>query len=357
VGAQQLYGEDAWYDPPNDRVNLQEPSASTAGAILQEDDLTSSDGFDAQTPGLWPISSGVIPAGEGISLVDSGSSPLVTLAWSRYTGARGFQGLDTSGTTGLTLVRNFIPFTGDFAPTVQWNGTAGLYSFALQLDAKWDAAQNGIVFRLNPQSVLDRLTGSGIYTSFVVEFTLNDESVGYVEQSGVNVTFGTLAGDEDVIPNGSDGNAVEDSQTTYGVQETRVDVRGYVLNAEQALLMAQGIVLANLTPRAIKEIDLGWKGSTKALFDDRGRLFGTPGSGRGLLVGVQYNDDFISVTGGKRVRVEETIVGASGFLPGTPGFVPDDPIPPPDPPSYPTYLLLDDGSFWENDDGSVSEPA
>jgi hypothetical protein len=341
VGPQQLYGEAVWYEPAVDRVNLQEPSADTAGAILQEDDLTTADGFTAQTPGVWPVATDAIPAGDGISLVDSGDASLVTVGWSRYTGARGFQGLNTSGTTGLTLLRTFIPFGGNFEPTLNWEGNAGLFNFVLQIDAKWDAQQGGVVFRLSPSSVLDRLTGSGIYDSFVVEFTLNDESVGYAETSGVTVTFGTAeTSAESPIPGSDSSDAVLASQATFGVLEERVDVRGYVLNSEAALAMAQGIVLANLSPRAIRSLDLGWRGSTVALFDDRGRLFGTPDSGEGLLVGVEYTDDFISVTGGKRVRVEETV-------PSLPGFIPTDT----------EWLLNDDNSFWTNDDGTLSEPA
>jgi hypothetical protein len=339
VGAQALFGQSgAWYEPPNDRVNLQAPTEPGAD-ILQEDVFDTSDSFLAQTPAVWPVSPDNTPAGFGISLVDGSDSPLVTVGWARYQGFRGFQTLHSSGTTGLTLLENEVPFDGVWRPTLLWEGSAGLFNFSLTINASWQKERNAVAFAIG-SATLDRHTGSNVYDSFVVEFTLNDESSGYAEGSGVTATFGTLAADEEEIPTGEGGNAVADSQTAFGVQEVRVDVRGYVLSAEQALAMAQGIVLANLTPRAIRSLDLGWRGSTVPLFDDRGRLFGTPNGGEGLLVGVQYDDDFISVTGGKRVRVEETLAGQPGSIPTTL-----------------VWLLNDDGSFWTNDDNSTSEVA
>ena len=173
----------------------------------------------------------------------------------------------------------------------------------------------------------------------VVEFTLNDSSVGFVETPGPTVSFG-VPSEGHTIPGVGGVNAIAESQAAYGVLEERINVRGYTLTTLQALRMATGIVLANIGPRAIRDFDLGWKGSTIALFDDRGRLFGTPGGGEGLLVGVNYQDDFISVTGGKRVRIEETIEGAAGFVP-----------------TEAVWLLTDETDYWLNDDGSLSEPA
>ena len=173
----------------------------------------------------------------------------------------------------------------------------------------------------------------------IVEFTLDDASQGATETTGVTATFGVTA-DGDSIPGEGGVNAIAESQTAFGVLETRVDVRGYVLTATQALGIARGLVLANLSPRAIRDYELGWKGSTVALLDDRGRLFGTPGGGQGLLVGNSYQDDFIAVTGGKSIRVEETIEGADGFIPADA-----------------SWLLVDSGDFWMNDDSTFSGPA
>jgi hypothetical protein len=337
IGPSVLHGEDVWYEPPADRVNLQPP---VTGTILQRDDLTSGFSITFQAPNLWPVSDDVISAGSGVRLVDSLDAPLVTVGWSRYQGLRGFQTLNSSGTSGLTLLRNDVPFDGLQRPTLLWEGSAGLFNFSLQLDAFWDIIENGVTFVI-ASAQLDRFTGSGIFDSFVVELTLNDESTGFVETTGPNVTFGTsTTSASNPIPSAGGGEAVENSQATFGVLEERINVEGYVLDAGQALLMGQGLVLANLTPRAIRTIDLGWRGSTVALFDDRGRLFGMPDGKEGLLVGVEYQDDFIGVTGGKRVRVEELTSGIAGSVP-----------------TDSEWLLNDDGSFWTNEDGTNSEVA
>jgi hypothetical protein len=334
VGSNARLGTETWYEPPANRANLQE---TTDGSILQEglSDLQ----FGRQRPSVWPISTTNIPAGDAINLVDEYDDPLLTLAWTMYNTS---DSVVESGTDGLTMIETAVPFDGVWRDTFRWDGPATAFETDafLIMRARWNATAGGIELSFGPAKFE---TSCGLPVgcrTYVVEFTLDDLSVGYAETGGVTVTFGTLEDDEASIPAVDGGNAVEDSQTTYGVLEERIDVEGYLLDPEQALLMAQGYVLANLTPRAVRSLDLGWRGSTVALFDDRGRLFGTPDSGEGLLVGVEYTDDFISVTGGKRVRVEETI-------PGTAGFIPTDI----------TWLVNNDSSLWQNDDGSNSEPA
>jgi hypothetical protein len=326
IGGNAQMGRSNWYTPPGDRLNLQE---TADGSILQEG-LSSGD-FGRQLPVFWPVSTSALPAGSGIGLGTVGS-PLITVGWARYSN----DSLDASGTSGFTLVTETIPFSGAWVTV----GTFSASAVNFTLRGRWDSSQNGVVLTLADGAKFEQDCFFPPCSTLIIELTLNDSSVGYAESSGVTVTFGTLAEEEGVIPNDSGGNAVEDSQTAFGVLESRVDVRGYVLSTEQALAMAQGIVLANLSPRAIRSLDLGWRGSTVALFDDRGRLFGTPDSGEGLLVGVEYTDDFISVTGGKRVRIEETV-------PSLPGFIPSDT----------EWLLNDDSTFWTSEDGSLSEPA
>jgi len=97
-------------------------------------------------------------------------------------------------------------------------------------------------------------------------------------------------------------------------------------------------VQQNITPRATRELTLGWKGSTKALFDRRGRLVGLPGSGEGFLTGVANRDDFNSRTGGKSARVEETVAGGVGAVDSTT-----------------EYLLADDGTYVLDDSGAIVE--
>jgi hypothetical protein len=233
-----------------------------------------------------------------------------------------------------------VPFDGENRYTLLFGVTVAGTDLFLTINARWDAAASAVV--LEPRVALLDFTSGGLFGkrySVIVEFTLNDASAASVETPGPTATYGVVASG-DSIP-GVDGvNAIEESQAAFGVLEKRVDIRGYVLPAGLALAIAQGLVLANLTPRATREYELGWKGSTQVLFDDRGRLFGTLDGGQGLLVGRAYRDDFVSVSGGVTARFEETV-------PGSPGSIPVDAL----------WLLNDDGSFWQNDDGSFSPPA
>jgi hypothetical protein len=328
VGGNDQLGRTNWYTPPGDRVNMQ---ATEDGSILQEG--LEPGQFAAQLGVLWPIATDSLPAGDGIG-IGTVADPLITVGWARYSN----DSLDDSGATGFTLVSELIPFTASGWTTV---GTFSASAVNFTLLGRWRDEQQAIELTLASGAKFEQDCFIAPCSTLIAEITLNDSSVGYTETSGVSVTFGTTeTSEENPIPGADGTDAVTASQTTYGVLETRVDVDGYVLDAGQALGMAQGIVLGNLTPRAIRSLDLGWRGSTVALFDDRGRLFGTPDSGEGLLVGVEYTDDFISVTGGKRVGIEETV-------PSLPGFIPTDV----------TWLQNEDGSLWTNEDGSLSEPA
>ena len=97
---------------------------------------------------------------------------------------------------------------------------------------------------------------------------------------------------------------------------------------------------ANIVPRAIRSATLGWKGSTRVVFDDRGRLVEMPDGAKALIVGRSYSDDFITNSADVSIRVEELIPGSAGFIDTTTA-----------------WLLNDDVTIWQNEDGSFSEPA
>ena len=339
LGSRQLTGRDVWFTPPVDRVNLQEPSDS-ASTSLQADELTPADNYNEQTPGLWPVNTERLPAGPGISLVDSLGEPLVTVAWRQYCGGSAATAtLSDSGTIGLGLIETIIPFDGAWRSTLFWGVNVGIETAQVTVQCRWSAARQGVEFRLADPTTLETSQALVPGCFWMVEFTLNDGSVGFVEREAPSVTFGIVA-EGDSLPTTGGGNAILDSQNTFGVREEIIDVRGYALTVEQSRRIAEGYVLANITPRAVRELGLGWKGSTRVVFDDRGRLVGLPDGGEGLIVGRSYSDDFIAVAGDISLRVEETIPGSAGFIDTTT-----------------QYLLNDDGTFWQNDDGSFSEPA
>jgi hypothetical protein len=286
---------------------------------------------------VWPMASDVLPAGDGVGLVDSDDAPQVTVA---YRIVQSQSSIVASGTTGLTLVQESVPFDGVNRTTLRWDLTYAGIDFFVSIQARWDAAANAVALTAKTAR-LDGVSGGLLPKRYsaIVEFTLNDASVAFVETTGVTATFGVTE-DGDSLPGAGGVNAIAESQTAFGVLETRVDVRGYVLTETQARAMAEALVLANLSPRAVRSYDLTWIGSTVVRRDDVGRLLATPDGGQGLLVGHSYADDFPGASGGVSVRVEETVEGA-------PGFIPSDSV----------WLLNDDGSFWQNDDGSFSAPA
>jgi hypothetical protein len=329
-GPSQAFGlPDRWYEPPNDRVNMQ---PTTTGDVLQET-LTPADSFNRQGYLAWPISTTAVPAGSGISLVDGSSVPQVTVGWTMY---RTSSVLSTStGSSGLTLLETSVPFDGVTRDTLRLDLVADGIPFNLLISARWDSAQSAIALTARTAAMFFVSTDAEYV--LIAEFAFDDSSRGAVVVSGPNVTYDASSNS---IPGAGGTNAIQESVDAYGELEERIDVRGYTLTGDQAFSMARGIVIANLSPRAIRELDLSARGSTIARFDDRGRLFGLPDGGEGLLVGVQYQDDFVSRSWSKRVRVEETIAGAAGFIP------PDG-----------EWLLNDDESFWQNEDESFSEPA
>lgn len=339
VGGRVQFGRSNWFAPPNDRVNLQ---ATGSGDALQETLATSNPNpTGAQQPAIWPISTERIPAGAGISLEDSVGDPLVTHAWARYFN----DSLVDSGSQpeNLTIVTPVIPFTGETVLAFQFDRTIGGEPVNLDVRARWDAARGGVVFSFGPRFNLetDRTTGTN---GVIIEFTLNDASVGYVETPTTTGEFGFIddpsnpTSDDDSLPSGTGGNAVAESQLAFGVQEASIDIRGYALSGAQLTEIARAYVLQNIVPRVTREVELSVAGSTLVTFDDLGRLVELPNGDRGFVTGVTYADDFTARSWRKTLTVEVRDFGAPGAV---------DPVT--------NWLLNDDLTFWQNDDGSFSE--
>lgn len=310
VGSLLNMGRAVWYAPPSDRLNLQ---PSETGTILQEDDMTPASSFTQQTPGLWSVGSSSIPAGTGIGLRDGGNNPTVTLAWSLYTDDGSTTPKET-GTDGLSLLEDEIPFDGVWRDTIQWSrlGGSGI------IQCRWNADRQGVEFRLGAWD-LEANCFFAPCDGFVVEFTLNDYSVGYAQRLQRTGTFGVTE-NGDTIPSPTNTNAIEDSQTEFGVLERTVNVTGYSFTASQLAEMARGFVLANITPKVTREVEVSALTGFRVLFDDIGRLVQLPNGDSGLLTGVEYNDDFTSRTVSKIARVQVNNLSTSGALDTATGF-------------------------------------
>ena len=337
VGPTAQYGSGNWYVPPPDRLNLQtHPSGNT----LQEE-LPPGAAFFNQANMTWPIAPNVFPGGTEVRLVDADNTPLITCAWKLI--QRSNDEVIESGTTGLNLWEStmLVPFDGSEVLAFQWRVTVSGHELQVNARMRWDASSQTVRIRLTGAFLSFNSTPNifvpAITYDAIVEFTLNDESTAYVDSPGPTVTYGVVE-DGHVIPTPGGGNAIADSQAAFGVVEARIDVRGYVLSADQMLGVLESHVLANLSPRATRDIRLGVLGSTQLLFDHRGRRVLLPDDSIGRITGVSYADDFVAETWGKAARVEVEIEGAPGQV-GTDGVL----------------LQNHDGSWWQNHDSTTSE--
>ena len=310
ICSNHILGDSRLFDPPANRLNLS--GVTTSSTTTRQESSPDGSFSEENRPLPWPIKSDQLLGSGGIT-------PVVTAA---YDGGGGRTGA-------VAAAVNTIPLDGSTVIAIQVEQPA----FDVTITGRWDAANQRV--RLGLSSPM-RLESGGI--AWNIEFTLNDESDAMASGASLSSTFGIVA-DGDTLPASDGGNAIVDSQDLYGVLEATVDARVYGgLTSEQLSQIAKGFVQQNITPRATRELTLGWKGSTKALFDRRGRLVGLPGSGEGFLTGVANRDDFNSRTGGKSARVEETVAGGVGAVDSTT-----------------EYLLADDGTYVLDDSGAIVE--
>lgn len=308
IGSNYQLGLDTWFTPPGDRLNLQPPYGSDT--TLQESLAFGQ--FSSQLPASWPQSSSSIAAGSGISLRDGSNDPTVTCAWRRYAGTS----LADSGTDGFTLLEDEVPFDGLWRDTFRFSKPygIGIEVSHITVRCRWDAASKSVQFSVPPGN-LDTGCSTGC-RGWVVEFTLNDSSVGYSAGASKSATFGVV--DEgDALPADSEsGNAVLDSQTAFGVLEATIDIRGYDLDLLTLQQIARAYVVQNITPRVTRDVELSSVGS-RVTFDHVGRLVELPSGEQGYLVAVDYSDDFTAGSWRKSAQVQVANADADGAVPTT----------------------------------------
>jgi hypothetical protein len=329
VGSNIQFGRSNWFSPPNDRLNLQPPPE---GFDTVQESYTAGEDYALNRPNLWPISNDRIPAGDGISLVDSVGDPLVTMAWARYFN----DSLVDSGTNGLTIVTPVIPFSGAWVTAFSVLIPLPQDDAWATIRARWNDARQGIEFGLADPTKLETNCFTGC-NGVIIEFTLNDASTGYIETGTTTGSFG-FVDEGDSLPAVGGGNAVLDSQTEFGVLEASVTIEGYSLDAGTLVEVARAFVLENITPKVVRELDLSTIG-VRLGFDSIGRLVELPNTEQGRVIGRTYADDFVARSW--RATAEVEVPNALG--PGAVDVSTD-------------WLLNDDLSFWTNSDGSFSEP-
>jgi hypothetical protein len=328
VGSNIQFGRSNWFSPPNDRLNLQPPPE---GFDTVQESYTAGEDYALNRPNLWPISNERIPAGDGISLVDSVGDPLVTMAWARYFN----DSLVDSGTDGLTIVTPVIPFSGAWVTAFSVNIPLPADDAWATIRARWNDARQGVEFGLADPTKLETNCFTGC-NGVIIEFTLNDASTGYIETGTTTGLFG-FVDEGDSLPAVGGGNAVLDSQTEFGVLEASVTIEGYSLDAGTLVEVARAFVLENITPKVVRELDLSTIG-VRLGFDSIGRLVELPNTEQGRVIGRTYADDFVARSW--RATAEVEVPNALG--PGAVDVTTD-------------WLLMDDLTFWTDDDGSFSE--
>lgn len=301
IGSNYQLGLDTWFTPPNDRLNLQPPYGSDD--TLQESLLFGQ--FSSQLPASWPMASSSIAAGEGISLRDGSNNATITCAWRRYAGSS----LEDSGTGTLTLIEDEIPFDGVYRDTFKFDQG----SQTLTIRCRWDAVSKSVQFALGPGNLESGCING--CRGWVVEFTLNDSSVGYATGASKSVTFGVVE-DGDSLPSEAGGNAITESQTALGILEASIDIRGYDLDLTTLSQIARAYVLQNITPRVTRDIELSSVGS-RVTFDHMGRLVELPGGEQGYVVAVEYADEFTAGSWSKTAQVQIANTDADGAVPDT----------------------------------------
>ena len=290
----------------------------------------------------WPLDPDLLLADANFIYLEADGSPLITAAINTYTAAGTLDEAWTSPGDLTIDLFNPIPMSGAWVQAigVRRGSSYSGNSWWTRWSARWNSSRNAIQLRWDGgQLEVNTWLGDASKRVGQFEMTLNGVSTAWAEGASISATFGVVG--EDVLPSASGGDAIAESVENFGLVEETINIEGYGdLDVLTLRDIATGYVLENISPKSVREIVLGWKGSTRVLFDHRGRRAATPFGGQGLIVGVDYRDEFQSPSGGKTARLEE-------IIPGAPGSV-DVENP---------WLLNDDGSYWTNDDGSLSQPA
>lgn len=308
VGSNYQLGRDTWFEPPNDRVNLQ-PNIRAGHTAYQQS--LSMGQFNQQRPNIWPVAEDAIAAGAGIGLfIDNVNNPTITAAWRRYSGTN----LEDSGTATVDLITYVIPFDGTWRDA--WRVTIPITfgpDIRLTIRARWNEQAGGIELAFGENNQMESGCFDGC-EGWVIEFTLNDNSVAYAELGETTGQFGFVG---DSLPTEAGGDAVMESQAAYGVREKRVTIRGYALDASLLTEAARGFVLHNITPRVTREVELSL-GAQGVTFDTIGRLVELPSGERGVLNGLTYSDEFTNGAWSKVARVQLRDMTAAGAIPTNP---------------------------------------
>lgn len=171
------------------------------------------------------------------------------------------------------------------------------------------------------------------YGVYIVEVTSVTGTAWTRSNTTVEAEWGT---EEHHVPAEGGGDALAQSRALYGVRSASLQSNVFQLTPEQAMDVARSYVLFNINPRTIRDVQQSEWNAYPVKFDHVGRLVQLPNGERAVVENRDYSDSFAPDGG----------MMASSFTATVSHSVID---------TTTEYLFNSDGSYWENDDGTISE--
>jgi len=171
------------------------------------------------------------------------------------------------------------------------------------------------------------------YGVYIVEVTSVTGTAWTRSNTTVEAEWGT---EEHEIPAVGGGDALAQSRAQYGVRSATIQSNIFQLTPEQAMAVARGYVLHNINPRTIRDVQQSEWNRYPVKFDHIGRYVELPNGEVAVVENRSYSDSFAPRASAMMSTFTATV--SHSVIDTTT-----------------EYLFNSDGSYWENDDGTISE--
>ncbi len=140
----------------------------------------------------------------------------------------------------------------------------------------------------------------------------------------------------DYVPAEGGGNALDQSRSLYGERTATINSTVFQLDSTQARQVSESFVLHNINPRTIRDVQQSEWNRYPVKFDHIGRYVELPNGEVAVVENRSYSDSFAprasAMMSTFTATVSHSVIDTST-----------------------EYLFNSDGSYWENDDGTISE--
>lgn len=140
----------------------------------------------------------------------------------------------------------------------------------------------------------------------------------------------------DHVPAEGGGNALDQSRAHYGERTATINSTVFQLDSTQARQVAESYVLHNINPRTIRDVQQSEWNRYPVKFDHIGRYVELPNGEVAVVENRSYSDSFAPRASAMMSTFTATV--SHSVIDTTT-----------------EYLFNSDGSYWENDDGTISE--